>query len=268
MLVLNVFLNPHPWKAPTSVSTGFCQFLYFLSRWDWKDEPVIVDFGSDISPLDRTNMFKLLETWRIRDANRKQLVLFVATSHVKNGLEYTRLGPSNMAAMRMTSLAKSAADAMKQANSSLDAAALFESRLSDYPVIIHLSSKTIKSIMQEVTLGSATKQSRFKNLDSRTGTVPLPLARHPVDAFLAVLEDTYGDSLTFFSGGPDDMCIGAVWKAARKEKFRAGLSYNFQAVQGGTGLEGAEVEVNKEAVLAETSRLGGDLIKKIELVGE
>jgi len=267
VLVLNVFLNPHPWRTPTSVSTGFCRFLYFLSRWDWKDEPVIVDVASDLSTADRKDMLNQLESWRTRDPNRKQLVLFVATSYVKNGLEYTRLGPSNMAAMRMTGLAKRAADAMKQQGSNLDVEALFKTQVADYPVIINISSKTVKSIIHQASSGSTTKQSRFKNLDSRTGKSPIPVSRHPVDAFLGVLEDKYRDSLTFFSGGPDDTCIGAVWTVAKKEKFRVGLRYNVRAIQGRTE-ERDEVEANKEAVLAEISRIGGHLIKRIELVGE
>ena len=259
LLVLHVFLQPHPFRMPSSVSTGFMQVLLFLARWDWRDEPLIVDFADEIDAAARSGMYKTLEEWRRRDMNMKNHVLFVATSQDRTGTAYTREGPSRMAAMRMTGLAKAAAQLMKERGAALgaDSKELFETSLGVYDVVIHLSKKELKHVVREAGSASGARHSKFKNLDESTGRVPLPMARHPLTVLLAVLRDVYEDTLTFYHGGEEDLAIGAVWvPRAERQKFRVGLPFNF------TGEE--TVGVNRQAVLAEIARIGGSLVKKIE----
>src|SRR6202012_3775289 len=45
LLAARTFLQPYPWRAPTSAMTGFLRALVFISRWDWRLTPLIVDFG-------------------------------------------------------------------------------------------------------------------------------------------------------------------------------------------------------------------------------
>lgn len=44
LVAARVFLQPYPWRAPSSAMTGFSRALMFLSRWDWRSTPLIVDF--------------------------------------------------------------------------------------------------------------------------------------------------------------------------------------------------------------------------------
>lgn len=264
MLVLHVFLQPHPFRMPSSVSTGFMQVLLFLARWDWRDEPLVVDLGGqDISGGERSGMYKTLEEWRSRDTNMKNHVLFVATSHDRSGEAYTRRGPSRMAAMRMTGLARAAAQLMKERGAELgsDAKGLFEADLGVYDVVIHLSKKELKGVLRDSGSEAGARASKFKNLDERTSRIPLPMARHPLAVLLGVLRDVYEDTLVFYHGGEDDLSIGAVWvPRAEKQRFRVGLPFNFCGVEGEEGVVG----VNRGAVLGEIARIGGGLIKKIE----
>ncbi|SPO01363.1 related to UTP22 - U3 snoRNP protein involved in maturation of pre-18S rRNA [Cephalotrichum gorgonifer] len=268
ILVLYVFLQPHPFRMPSSVSTGFMQVLLFLARWDWRDEPLIVDFdGEDIPAAERNGMHKQLEEWRRRDANMKNHVLFVATTHDRSGTAYTRTGPSRMAAMRMTGIAKAAAALMKERGSRLgaDAKNLFETSLGVYDVVIYLSKKEVKNVVRDSSTESGARHSKFKNLDERAGRIPLPVARHPLTVLVDVLRDVYEDTLVFYHGGPDDMTIGAVWvPRAEKQNFRVGLPFNFKGVAEEDGTGGNMVGVNRQAVLAEIARIGGSLIKRIE----
>jgi U3 small nucleolar RNA-associated protein 22 len=48
----------------------------------------------------------------------------------------------------------------------------------------------------------------------------------------------------------------------QRQKFRAGLPYNFLAVE---DEDEDVVELNKDAVLLEIARVGGEMIKKIEV---
>lgn len=259
LLVLQVFLQPHPFRMPSSVSTGFMQVLLFLARWDWRDEPLIVDFSDEIDAAERSMMYKQLEEWRKRDMNMKNHVLFVATSQDRSGTAYTRNNPSRMAAMRMTGLAKAAAHLMKERGAGLgaDSRDLFDANLGVYDVVIHLSKKEVKNVLREAGSASGARHSKFKNLDESTGRVPLPMARHPVAVLLEVLRSVYEDTLVFYHGGEEDLAIGGVWVPRERQKFRVGLPFNFVE-------EGERVGVNRPAVLAEIARIGGLLVKRIE----
>ncbi|WYZ34333.1 hypothetical protein EsH8_I_000609 [Colletotrichum jinshuiense] len=265
LLVLHVFLNPHPWKVPSSTMSGFLRTLLFLSRWDWRDEPLVVDFSDDMSADDRAVVQHHLEAWRARDPNMNHTVLFVATPHDHLGLAYTRHGPSKLLATRMTRLAKAASKLIKEQGIALDAAQLFQPSLGDYDVVIHLSTSAVKRVTRDAAAEAGTRHSLFKNLDERTGKVPLPLSRHPATVLLRELEAAYEDTLIFFHGAPEDAVIGAIWQPKlRQQNFRVGLPYNFRRVEGGDE-DSDVVEVNKPAVLLEIARIGGDLIKTIEL---
>ncbi|KAJ4023994.1 U3 snoRNP protein [Fusarium irregulare] len=269
LFVLSVFLQPYPWRAPTSASTGFLRVLTLLSRWDWRDEPLIVDSAEELTDDDRHNIRKELEGWRKKDPNMNHTVMFVATSVDTSGLAYTRNGPSKLIASRMTRLAKAACKVVKDSGYSIDAIELFETSLEDYDVLFHLSRKAIRSILREAACDpSAHRRSQFKNLDDRTGRAPLPIRAHPVDILMQELQRIYEDTLVFFrgtnNGEEDDAVIGAIWNPKlQQQKFRAGLPYNFQKV---TGEDDDVVVVNRKAVLAEISRIGGDMIRKIEEV--
>ncbi|CAM1503781.1 Fc.00g013720.m01.CDS01 [Cosmosporella sp. VM-42] len=268
LFVLHVFLQPYPWKQPTSVTTGFLRTLVFLSRWDWRDEPLIVDSAETLTAADRSIIHKELETWRKRDPNMNHTVMFVSTSADPSGLAYTYSSPSKLIASRMTRLAKAACKLLKDDSHHLDPAELFAPSLQDYDILFHLSPKAIKSILRDAaTDPSARKHSHFKNLDDRTGKAPLPVRANPVDVLMQELQRVYADTLIFFRGGEDDeTVIGAIWSPKlQRQKFRAGLPYNFSRV---TGEEGDVVEANRQAVLLEIARIGGEMIRRIEEVEE
>ncbi|KAK4068429.1 uncharacterized protein Triagg1_7368 [Trichoderma aggressivum f. europaeum] len=266
LFVLHAFLQPYPWKQPSSVVTGLLRTLFFLSKWDWRDEALIIDTGEDLSEDDRSSLHHELQTWRKRDPNMNDKVMCVATSHDQSGLAYTRNGPSKLVASRMTHLAKAACKLVREKGIRLDPSLLFEAALQDYDVLFHLSSKSVKSIVRETAVESGgRKQSQFKNLDALTASVPLPIRAHPTNVFLEELERVYEDTLLFFKGSADDGVVAALWNPRlQKQKFRAGLPYNFHSVKG----DGDQVEVNRKAILLEIARAGGDMIKKIEVADE
>jgi U3 small nucleolar RNA-associated protein 22 len=283
LFVLHVFLSPYPWKTPSSVTTGFLRTLDFLSRWDWREEPLVVDSAEELTVDDRLSVRKELESWRRRDPNMNNTVLLVATSHDQSGLAYTRNGPSRLAASRMTLLAKAACKLVRSKDHRLDASQLFQAALQDYDVLIHVSPKVARAVMRDagVEIGASKAQSRFKNLDDRTGKIPLPVRAGPVEVLLAELQRVYEDTIIFFHGGletlgvdgagGDDQAnvIGAIWNPRlQKQKFRAGLPYNFKSAASEDEDAGDVIAVNREAILLEIARIGGELIKKIEVVEE
>ncbi|KAG6040246.1 hypothetical protein E4U41_001121 [Claviceps citrina] len=299
LLVLHVFLQPYPWTMPSSPSSGFLRTLLFLSRWDWRHEALIVDSADTVTGEQRTKMRQELESWRRRDPHMNHLVLFVAACGDESGQAYTRSNrPSKLVASRMTRLAQAACKVVRDQGLRLDPAVLFEPSLQDYDVLIHLCPKRTRATLREAAATSASspakKPSQYKNLDHRTGRIPLPTRTHPTTVLLQELQRIYQDSLVFFSssssssaspsGEPDDdddddeAVIAAIWdpKLQPRQKFRVGLPYNFCRVAGGTCDDGNGdlasatdmVEVNRQAVLLEIARAGGDLIRRIEMSEE
>ncbi|KAL2261289.1 hypothetical protein VTK26DRAFT_4480 [Humicola hyalothermophila] len=287
LAVLHVFLSPYPWDAPSSPSTGFVRTLLFLSRWDWRSEPLVLDTGGDMPAADRASVATRLEAWRKIDPNMNHTVLIVATAQEPSGVAWTTLDgqakPSKVVAARMSALAKSASRLIREQGVDLDYRRLFVPSLKDYDALIYLNNKVVKSTLEtyatidpEETEGAG--RPKFKNLDERTGQQPLPLAQHPAELFLKHLNAAYSGPLVFFRGAADDNTIGAIWNPQmQKRNFRINLPTSYKPVadqkraQEDEGSEDEEteqlVEVNREAILAEIARIGGDLVEKIEVKG-
>ncbi|KAH9890844.1 Nrap protein [Xylariomycetidae sp. FL2044] len=263
VFVLHAFLQPYPWETPSSATTGFLRTLMFLSRWNWHEEPLIVDSSVSLSYSQRVAIQARFDKWRQIDPNMNRVVLFVATSHDVSGSAYTPDGPSVVVANRMRSLAQAACKLVKEKSIDLDIRALFHSDLEDYDVVIHLSSKAIKALRRD----DGTKHSHFKNLDGIGDA--LPIVRDPIEVLLNRFKAMYESPLLFFSGGPEDYTITALWNPqVHKRTFTANLPCSFMPVGGGVAKTVASGEglfdVNRDAILAEIARIGGDLIEKIE----
>lgn len=269
LLALRVFLEPYPWQAPSSAMTGFLRTLHFLSRWDWRLEPLILDSSGELSGSERSAIEAKLEAWRKIDPGMSHTTLFVATSHDTSGTAYTidkgRPCPSKVVATRMTILARSACNLVKVKGVDLEPKSLFQPSLKDYDVVIHLNSKVLKDAGRGDDGG---KQSRFKNLDERTGMVPQPVIQQPARALLMQLDTLFSGPLMLFHGCPEDPVIAGIWNPQlQRRTFRVNLPCSFRPV----AIESAEagdnddlVEVNREGIVAEIARIGGNCIDRID----
>lgn len=304
LFALQAFLKPHPYPTPpTSAATGFLRTLLLLSRWDWRDEPLVVDpSGGDLSsPHHRAEIRTRLDAWRNIDPAMNRTVLFVATPHDATGTAYTPPGrPSRVVATRMTTLARSACRLVRERGLDLDPRSLFQVSLREYDVVIRLA----KGVLRGLEGGSGGEQQRgskqkFKNLllrqeeeERAIGAVSPPLLEHPAKTLLRRLEGVYGRALLFFHGEhpDDDAVVGALWNpTSSRRTFTAGLPCSFMPVEGGGGGdEDMDVdedgvgdgdgeqnkdrremyEVNRQAILAEIARIGGDLIEGIDVKGD
>ncbi|OAA73646.1 pre-rRNA processing protein Utp22 [Cordyceps fumosorosea ARSEF 2679] len=278
LLALHAFLQPYPWATPSSATTGFLRTLALLARWDWRERPLVLDTAEEMTPADRAAVQATLDGWRRRDpAINTTPVLVVATAFAPSGAAYTQdHGPGKLVAARMTRLAKAACKLLRGGSARLDVEALFEPALHDFDVLIRLSAKALRVVARETGCDAvAPRASQFRNLDGVAGgRAPLPVRARPVDVLVEELRRVYADTLVFFPGGDDGddgATIAALWdpRSLRRSKFRAGLPYNFCSVPGEDGDgEGEEdvVGVNRKAVLLEIARIGGALIKSIEMV--
>ncbi|KAK1779614.1 Nrap protein [Copromyces sp. CBS 386.78] len=299
LVALQVFLCPYPWDKPSSPSVGLLRALLFLSRWDWRSEPLIVDTNGDMPSSERSAISTRLEAWRKLDPLMNHTVLFVATAQESSGVAYTTVNgvaqpSSKVVAARMTALAKTACRVIREEEGveQLDARRLFVPSTKEYDVLLHLSAKALKGGVARVYPGedltspsnkSSGSTSKYKNLSITTtaGEDPLPVPAAPVDTFFEKLGQIYGSGssapLVFFrgGGGEDEKVVGAIWNPTTLERrsFKVNLGTCYKPVVGpGKKRKGGDeeeeeqlVEVNREAILSEIARIGGDILERVEV---
>lgn len=267
MFALRVFLEPYPWQAPSSAMAGFLRTLQFLSRWDWRMEPLVLDSTGELTGSERSAVATRLEAWRKIDPGMNHTTLVVATSNETSGTAYTihdgRPMPSRVVATRMTTLARAACKLVRDRGIELEPRTLFQPSLKDYDVLIRLNGKAVRKAADP---DDGVKQSQFKNLDGRTGRTIQPALSHPARSLLTQLKSLFSGPLLFFHGAPEDTIVTAIWNPqVQRRTFRVNLPCSYKpATSEDEGIGGEHVDVNREAILAEVARIGGELIEHIE----
>jgi U3 small nucleolar RNA-associated protein 22 len=260
LLVARTFLQPYPWRAPSSAMSGFLRTLLFISRWDWRLVPLIVDFTGAITSKDVTSINTRLEAWRKIDPGMNRIVLFVASNHDTTGTAFTDQGPSKMVAARMTALARSACKLVKDQGLDLDQRSLFASSTADYDFVIHLSPKFTKEVRK-------VPKQKFKNIEVQTGAGLELVGYEPVREYLLELEKLYTSSIIFFHTAGDSVIAG-LWnpQIVPARPFKVNLAYATTPETGLDDEEDGEIKLDKAAILSEIARIAGDMVSRIEFV--
>jgi U3 small nucleolar RNA-associated protein 22 len=259
LLVARIFLQPYPWRAPSSAMTGFLRTLMFLSRWDWRSTPLIVDFTGEMTNEDVTSIKTRLEAWRKIDPGMNRTVLLAASNHDLTGTAFTDKGPSKMVAARITALARSACKLLKHQSLELTPKSLFATSIADYDFVIHLAPKLSGGSNRQ----SSAKQT-FKNLEVQSELDLEAVGFKPVRLYIDELEKLYGTSTVFFYSESAGLAIGGLWnpQTVSPRTFKVNLAYSSKPL---TQEEGEEVSLDKASILAEIARLGGDMVSRIEV---
>lgn len=259
LLVARIFLQPYPWRAPSSAMTGFLRTLLFLSRWDWRSTPLIVDFTGTMTSQDVASINTRLEAWRKIDPGMSRTVIFAASNHDPTGTAFTDNGPSKMVAARMTALARSACKLLKDQGLDLNPKSLFATSTADFDFVIHLAPK----FSSESGRRGSTKH-KFKNLEVQTDVDLGLVGFQPAQLFLHELERLYGSTMVFFYSAVGGSTIAGLWnpQTVQSRTFKVNLAY---ASKPAVKADKEEVVLDKAAILAEITRLGGDMISRLEV---
>lgn len=261
LLAVRTFTNPYPWTPPSSATSGLLRSLIFLARWDWRREPWIVDLSAtgDMKPELVAAITTRFEAWRKIDPALNRVVLFAASNVDTDGTTWTdHAKPAKVVAARMTALAKAAVAHVKEVGTNLELENLFVSSTDEYDVLIKLNSKYTK-------LGHPTKLSNsgYKNLPSAIDTDSVGF--HPVKLFIADLDKCFGAALVLFWDENGGEIIAGLWNPqtdGRGWKLKLGYS-SVPVVKEKDGEVLAYL--NKEGIINEIARLGGELVKGIEM---
>jgi U3 small nucleolar RNA-associated protein 22 len=259
LLAVRIFLQPYPWQAPSSAMTGFLRTILFLSRWDWRSTPLIVDFTGTMTTQEVASINTRLEAWRKIDPGMSRTVIFAATNHDSTGTAFTAKGPSKMVAARMTALARSACKLLKNQTIDLNPKSLFATSTADYDFVIHLAPKFASGFGRKDL-----SKHKYKNLEVQTDVDLRQVGFQPVQLYLHELEKLYGSTIVFFHSTTAGSIVAGLWnpQTVASRMFKVNLAYASKPV---AGTSGEDVELDKAAVLAEIERLGGDMVSRIEV---
>ena len=104
----------------------------------------------------------------------------------------------------------------------------------------------------------------FKNLELEVLNDSSLAGYDAVDSLLSELDEVYGSAILFFANGTDKPVIAGLWNPQTAPRsWKVNLSYSTVPVKADE--EEVKAEINKDAILAEIARLGGDLISRIEV---
>lgn len=264
LMVAHSFLQPWPWQTPSSVQTGFLRTLHWLSRWDWRVDPLIVNLSDNNEPKTsemRTARTKF-EAWRKLDPSLSKIVLFAASDVDIEGTTWCNGHPAKVVAGRMTALAKAARAEVEEKQLDLDVQSLFVSPLSDYDFVLHLNKDVIGGRTSKKGLDGVT----FKNLELAVFDDGSLFGFDPVRDFLDELDQLYGSAVLFFAGKSERPIIAGLWSPQTlRRSWKVNLAYSTMPMKTSEDLD-VIAEINKDAILAEMARLGGSLIERVECI--
>lgn len=265
LIATRSFLQPWPWEAPASVQTGFLRALLWLSRWDWKVDPLIVDLSGsgDLKSSDVQSIRTMFEAWRKLDPALNRVVLFAASNFDPDGTTWTDGHPAKVVAGRMTALARAASAAITEKQLHLEPNMLFESPLEDFDFVIRVRPHVVGN--KPLRKHSNTNGTTFKNLELDLMNDDSRIGLDSFGGFLKDLEALHGSATLLFSGGVERPIIAGLWNPQMTRKpWKLNLSYSTTPTKDSANAE-TQADVNKEAILAEMARLGGDMIQSIEI---
>ncbi|OQN95849.1 hypothetical protein B0A48_18134 [Cryoendolithus antarcticus] len=206
LCVARSFTQPDPWSVPSSTQNGFLRTLAWLAKWNWREEPLIVDMSGsgELKDVGYQAIGTRFEAWRKLDPALNRVVLFAASHVDHDGTTWTDGQPSKVVAGRMTALAGAAMQAVEAQSIDLDPASLFVSPLEDYDFVLHLSAAAFGSRKKS-------KETGFKNLKVQNTADTSLVGFQPAEDFLTELQTLYGAAIVFFCGGAERKVIAGLW---------------------------------------------------------
>lgn len=295
LIVLQSFVDPAPYGVPGSVMAGFLRVLSFLSKWNWREEPLILDLSREfngnyeVNPdkesyvdrisdrLDLTTFQTINQSFtklRESDPQGVKVPYFIGTKEDISGKVWTR-GISLVIASRLTSLSRVVLDVLsKNGQNGVEISdqfikLIFTPALKDYDVVIKLDSAKLNSKKLRRLSGVLPTNIKFKNLvEPLTRYEEAEKSSDPAINYYKDLISRFGEvvvwSVRKYGGlvdaNSDRVITGLVVPGNQSRKFRVGIAYPIQPTDGGKDL----VRLDVEDVLKNCAVLGGDMIHTIE----
>ena len=295
LIAMKPFVEHAPYNIPGSVENGFLKILKFISQWNWKEDPLILDlvkpddelessFETSIggTDLDSKTMKKLSEkltlaqykgiqtnfnNMRSSDPNGIHLQFFVASKNDPSGILYSSGIPLAIAT-RLTALAKVAVNLLQTHGiNGQTIGLLFTPGLKDYDFVVHLKTPTpLKSSSGILDF------SEFKNITNADAPSKFPSdlstlseKMDPTYQLVKYLNMKYKNSLIFSShryigvtGGNkgDKNVITGLIKPLFKKQHKFKVNLDCNMKP----IDSENVILNKDAIFREIAAFGSALV--------
>lgn len=276
LIVLKVFTDLAPYSPPNSVIAGFLQVLSFLSTWNWRDDPLILDMAKkqedeaesylkDSDKLtNQSHQVILLNFEKIRksDPSGIKTQFFVASKDDPSGILWSN-GLTLPIASRITALSRLALKVFLDkgfTKANLDL--VFVPGLSDFDFVLNLKSTDLSKDM------GVLKGKVFKNLVGVETSFPQDITNKVdlVQIFVDELNKKFGNVAIFFArkcNMQDKSVVGGLFlpNILTVKKFKVTVGINVKPVNKD------EIALNKSAVFDEITQLAGDTLVLINRKG-
>nr|XP_019589881.1 PREDICTED: nucleolar protein 6 isoform X2 [Rhinolophus sinicus] len=260
-----LFLHPEPFTPPSSPQVGFLRFLFLVSTFDWKNNPLIVNLNSELTVEEQ------VEIRRGFLAARTQLpVMVIITPQDRKSSIWTQDGPSPQILQQLVVLAAKALPVLEKQlmdpQGPGDIRTVFRPPLDMYDVLIRLSPRHIPRHRQAVDSPAASFCRGLLSEPGPSSLMPV-LGYDPPQLYVAQLREAFGDLALFFYDQHGGEVIGVLWKPTsfQPQPFKASSTKGRMMVS-----QGGELVMvpNVEAILEDFAILGEGLVQAVEARSE
>lgn len=297
LIALKPFLDSAPYVPPHSPSSAFFRSLEFLANWNWKEEPLILDFsnkstdnevnhfikfsdveGVGMDSAEYSQYQKAFAALRKDDPSLQKAAMFIGTVSDPSGILWTQLiPPSSLGiaiASRITALSRASLNVVTKSRASegFQIAQIFQPSVNDFDIVIHVRDPQFDSSDEKRVLKKK-KTGTYRNLQTKTSFPPREeVMRHlnpATDLFFKDLQKLYDGTIIFFKGtlsNPHEpSIIAGIWHqdVINPCPFKVNLGYS--TIPDTDASKKGIVVLNKQAIMEEISQIGGELIEKIQL---
>ncbi|XP_052280548.1 nucleolar protein 6-like isoform X9 [Dreissena polymorpha] len=263
LIVAHLFLSPAPYSIPRSGLVGFQRFLDFLSSFDWKTSPLLINLNSEFTDAD------LIEIPTKFSKERPTLpLMFISTPLDKYSQHWTKHEPSPAVLTRLVLLAAKSAQLLQHSllhGDTQEVKVVFRPSLTVFDVLIYLNENQLPR-KQEGLSTSVETISYGKSVDKER----FPVTEFdPARLFLQDLKDSFSDVCLFFHDQHGGDVIGLIWKpnVFTPKEFKVS-HVNHTKLDLGTSSQTTEqlmVTLNVDAVIEDIKVLGKGIVRSIEL---
>lgn len=279
LLVMQAFVDPAPYQVPCSARTGFLRTLKFLSEWNWKETPLILDLTrTDVEESQEFNLsdklsfstYKAIQSnfERIRksDPNAINVQMFVGSRQDPSGILWCN-DLSLPVTCRLTALAKIGISIIdKESKASVFPSVLnllFTPSMKDFDFVLDLKLSNVDKLSCGVM-----PQSAYKNLIDQQNDYPVDFSSKcdPVMELVSELNQRFDGVVIFFchkytalSGKGNENVIAGLFNPALngERKFKVNDSYSVVPADD-------VVTINKDGIVNEVVRFVGDLVVGVD----
>ncbi|KAL4973248.1 Nrap protein [Aspergillus desertorum] len=259
LMTVRTFTQPHPWETPSSVMAGFLRTMHFISRWDWQQEPLIIDLGGELDQATIETIRTRFAAWRSIDPAMNSVSMFVGSDVDPEGVTWTQYEmPPKVVAARICTLAKAVMKLVRGQGPRLNLSQLFLPALEPYDFVIHLHPKLLHKRSSSLV--------KFKNLSATTDPA-LPQKQTVVKAFVRDLQACFSPNILFFWASEQSNIIAGLWnpQTLKQRNWSLGLAYSTMPETMSSPASETSVSINRMAMLNEISRLGLDMVSRVDV---